>query len=620
MKLIKFRTQNYKSIKDSGYCWLASDLTTLAGKNESGKSAILESLRDFDTNIEVIPDSALPLDDSGEPIIELCFEVEKTDLDEISKETDISLGKELRDLIGKNGLTILKYKDGSYNFSTQINELLNKQTQESNQQCFKKIKQFIEKIKKIEQLSGIADPQINENVENSQQTINLFVTQANPLVATIPDDVKKQQATENVTALVAEIKNLQQENTANKFLDEIKQYIPNFVFFSDFKDILPFELPLAEAKQNKTIQDFAKVANLDLDKVIQATDTQRRRNILSKHSATISGDFMGYWGQNKLDLIAEPDGDKLRLGVKEAGKTILFKPEQRSKGFQWFLSFFLRLNAEKDEINVILIDEPGLYLHAKAQKDVLKVLEEVSKEAQVIFSTHSPYLIDSERLDRIRLILKDEDGTKIENKIHKGADKETLTPIITTIGLDLSQEFSIAGKKNVVLEGISDYYYFQALKDFLPKTTKGIDANFIPCCGASKIPQIISLLIGWDLEFVSALDNDTEGKKIAKELKEKLQIDEEKVILISEQDYFSIEDLFTHDDFNSFVIDEPKNNDKSTSNSKFVKDQKIDKVLLAKKFLDQVKKDKSKVKLSQVTTDNFKTIFEKIGTCFNHAN
>ena len=620
MKLIKFRTQNYKSIKDSDYCWLASDLTTLAGKNESGKSAILESLRDFGTNIETIPDGALPLDDSGEPIIELCFEIEKTDLDEVSKEASISLSKELRDLIIKDGLTISKHKDGSYDFAIQINELLNNQIQEANQQCFKKVKQLIEKIKKIEQLSGVADPQIDESVENSQQTINQFVAQVNPLIATIPDEVKKQQATENVATLVAETNGLQKESPVNKFLEEIKQYIPDFIFFSDFKDILPFEIPLAEAKQNKTIQDFAKVANLDLDKVIQATDTQRRRNILSKHSAAISGDFMGYWGQNKLDLIAEPDGDKLRLGVKETGKTILFKPEQRSKGFQWFLSFFLRLNAEKDNINIILIDEPGLYLHAKAQKDVLKVLEEVSKEAQVIFSTHSPYLIDSERLDRIRLILKDEVGTKIENKIHKGADKETLTPIITAIGLDLSQEFSIAGKKNVVLEGISDYYYFQALKDFLPKATKGIDANLIPCCGASKIPQIISLLIGWDLEFVSALDNDTEGKKIAKELKEKLQVDEARIILISEQDNFSIEDLFTYDDFNSFVIDEPKNDDKSVSNSKFLKDQKIDKVLLAKKFLDQVKKDKSKVKLSQITTDNFKAIFERIGTCFNHAD
>lgn len=616
MKLIKFRTQNYKSIKDSGYCWLASDLTTLAGKNESGKSAILESLRDFDTNIKDIPSTAIPLDDSGKPIIELCFKVDKTDLEDISKETNIFLSKDFRDFIKSNGLTVFKYKNGSYDFTSQINELLNNEIKEVNKQCFKKIRLLIKKIKETEQLSELVDPQIDDNIENSQQSINQFITQTTRSINSISDKVVRLQITENNVTLASEVKNLQKESFANTFLEEIKRYIPNFIFFSDFEDILPFELPLSEAKQNETIQDFAKVAQLDLDMVINEDDTQRRHNILSKHSAVISGDFMGYWGQNKLELIVEYDSDNLRFGIREAENTIMFKPEQRSKGFQWFLSFFLRLNAKNKDMNIILIDEPGLYLHAKAQKDVLKVLEKVSKESQVIFSTHSPYLIDTERLDRVRLILNDTNGTKIENKIHKQADKETLTPIITAIGLDLSDEFSIAGKKNVVLEGISDYYYFQALKDFLPKTAKGVDAKLIPCCGASKIPQIVSLLIGWGLEFVSALDNDREGKKIAEVLKEILKVDESKIILISDKDNSSIEDLFTHADFSSFVIDEPNQIGKNMSNSIFLKDNNYDKVLLAKKFLDKVKKDKSKVKLSQTTIDNFKDIYEKIEMCF----
>ena len=218
-----------------------------------------------------------------------------------------------------------------------------------------------------------------------------------------------------------------------------------------FLDILPFELPLSQAKDNKPVQDFAKVSDLDLDKVINSTDSQQRRNLLSRHSAKISGDFKGYWEQAELELVAEPDGGNLRLGVREFGNTLLFKTEQRSKGFQWFLSFYLRLNAEQDQgRNVILIDEPGLYLHAKAQQDVLKVFENISEASQIIISTHSPYLIDTHRLDRVRLISKDDQiGTRIENKIHKGAEAETLTPIITAIGLDLSSEFSIAGKKNV---------------------------------------------------------------------------------------------------------------------------------------------------------------------------
>ena len=101
MKLIRFRIQHYKSIKDSGWCWLASDVTTLAGKNESGKSAILEALRDFETDVKSIPDGAKPIDDSGKPMIEMCFEVGKSILDEIAEETGITLADETRKYVSK---------------------------------------------------------------------------------------------------------------------------------------------------------------------------------------------------------------------------------------------------------------------------------------------------------------------------------------------------------------------------------------------------------------------------------------------------------------------------------------------------------------------------------------
>ena len=612
MKLIKFRITKYKSIKDSGYCWLASDLTILAGKNESGKTAILEALRDFDTDVEKIPDDALPLDESGQPVIELCFEINKPTLDEIAKEIKITIDKPTYNLIDSKGLMILKNHNGSYDLEKGVAEALDKQKNETDQQHIQKIQTIVKKLREIEQLSNIVEPKFEGGVETIQQAATQFVTQATDQIASIPEEVKKEKSSEMLAIITTEANALQKGRPSSKFLEEVVLYIPNFIFFSDFLDILPFELPLSEAKEHKVVKDFAKVAGLDLDKVIQAgTNTQLRRNILSRHSATISGDFMDYWGQDKLDLIAEPDGDKLRLGVKESGKTMLFKPEQRSKGFQWFLSFYLRLNAEKDETNIILIDEPGLYLHAKAQKDVLKVLKKISKEGQVIFSTHSPYLIDARRLDRIRLILKEDNGTRIENKIHKGADNETLTPIITAIGLDLTQQFSITGKRNVLLEGISDYYFLRALKEYLPES-EADQVNLIPCVGASKIPQIASLLIGWDLEFLTVLDNDREGKRIARELSEKLSIDESKIIFVSNRDDFSIEDLFSHDDFNTFVLEDIKNSRQDLLNSKFLKEKKLDKVLLAKKFFEKIERDKSQTSLSQDTIGVFKVIFDKI--------
>lgn len=617
MKLIKFRIQHCKSIRDSGWCWMASDLTTLAGKNESGKSAVLEALRDFDTDVESIPAGAMPLDDSGEPMIELCFKPDKSELDEIASESGVPLERDVRDFIAKDGLTVLKDHEGSYYLGEDVAGLIDRKKNEANQKHIKTIQASVEKLKKYDPLSDLADPNLEGSIENIQTAVSGCSGQATAKAATITDESTKQKVTEIIQSLTAESSALQKDDPSEKVLEKILEYIPNFIFFSDFLDILPFELAFEEAKKHQTVKDFCKVADLDLDKVIATTDTQRRRNMLSDHSATISGDFMEYWEQDKLELVAEPDGSILRLGIRRRGETMVFKTEQRSKGFQWFLSFYLRLNAQKADTNIILIDEPGLYLHAKAQKDVLKVLEEISEESQVIFTTHSPYLIDAKRLDRVKLILKDENGTHIENKIHKGADTETLTPIITAIGLDLTQDFSIAGQRNVLLEGISDYFFLRALQEYISKP-KISDVSLIPCVGAQKIPQLVSLLIGWDLEFLAVLDNDSEGKRIAKELTDELAVGNEKIIFVSPTDNFSIEDIFTREDFNTFVLDNTQNHnsDQSVPNSKFLKNQKIDKVLLAKKFFERVQQDKSKIKLSQVTIDAFKEVFDKISAGF----
>jgi predicted ATPase len=77
MKLTKFEIQNYKSIKKSNECWLASDITILAGKNECGKTACLEALRDFNPVIKEYPVDALPEDRGDEdfPTVKLWFQL-----------------------------------------------------------------------------------------------------------------------------------------------------------------------------------------------------------------------------------------------------------------------------------------------------------------------------------------------------------------------------------------------------------------------------------------------------------------------------------------------------------------------------------------------------------------
>ena len=132
--------------------------------------------------------------------------------------------------------------------------------------------------------------------------------------------------------------------------------------------------------------------------------------------------------------------------------------------------FYIKVSARASENvpNIILIDEPGLFLHATAQEDILRKLEDSAKEVQLIFSTHSPYLLEADKLNRVRLIHRtNEDGTQIENKVHALADKETLTPILTTIGLGLNAGISALDKKNnVIVEGPSDVFISMLLRKY----------------------------------------------------------------------------------------------------------------------------------------------------------
>ena len=208
-----------------------------------------------------------------------------------------------------------------------------------------------------------------------------------------PSDMAQLEA---IAEALSETDRISQEDVGNSLseivTDRLRELTPKFVFFSDFKNLLPESVPVAEAHNSQPVVDFARIAGLDLEKLVGIESTQRRTILLSKTSASITGDFGSSWRQEDVVLEANENGPDLRFYVTEMGSTIKQTAGQRSQGFQWFLSFFLRLRASDAERAIVLIDEPGLYLHAKAQNDLLQVLEQLHKEDGhlIIFSTHSP--------------------------------------------------------------------------------------------------------------------------------------------------------------------------------------------------------------------------------------
>ena len=611
MKIKSFRIKNYRSIKDSGVCYMSGDnITILAGKNESGKTAILEALEDFNTE-KIIREKAVPIQsEKTKPEIAITFEIHKETLNEIFSEINFKA-----ETSGSSDVEIIKKYPMEYLLSEESIKMLGIKDEQLLKRAQKEITGIYEQIKDIHsefsQIGGIL-PEINfENITNFRSQVENFRNQTQPNLTQIPDEEirgKFIQAFEKIINKTTDIDNL--GSVEKKFIEQIKQRIPNFILFRVFDDIFPSEIPLSEAPRNELIKDLTIISNLNLELITSSPAAHKMRH-KSQLNVKLKEDYKKFWTQDLTNLNIDWDSKNLQFFIEE--DEYFYPPNMRSKGKQWHLAFYIRVSAraKEDVPNIILIDEPGLFLHAKAQEDILRKLEDSAKDAPIVFSTHSPYLID--KLPRIRLILKTtEKGTLISNKIHKGADKETLTPIITAIGLDLSMGLDIAKDNDILVEGISDYYYLSAFKELLNFKFKK-ETHFIPSVGADKFNFLVPLLIGWGLNYCAVLDNDKRGQTVEKKLLKDFGHTGIKIISVSENKDEEIEDLFEKGDFIKYVLNENSDempNDKKNSQMIKQKDKNYDKVLLSKLFFEKI--NDGSISLSADTKKNFENILERI--------
>lgn len=614
MELLSFRIKNYRSIKDSGECHLSGDnITILAGKNEAGKTAILEALEDFNNN-RAIRDEAKPLEDiNAIPEIAINFEIDKELLDKIKQELGIkpeSTGPIRVEFIKKYP------KDYMYRISSKGLERLglDKSLLSKKRQQISKDFDQAKSIYSAFPTTNITMPQIDlENTEISLARLKDFKKNIEPILAQQDESIRSSftNTLENLISCLTELEN--QKSTEKKIIHELRtKWIPNFILFSTFDDIFPSEIPFEEASKNKLIKDLDIISDLNLEVIKSGTSPQQAKH-KKQLNVRVSESYKKFWEQDITNLSIDWDSNKLIFHITEGDN--FYPPKMRSKGKQWHLAFYIRVSARarEDVANVILIDEPGLYLHARAQKDVLRKLEDCANDTEVIFSTHSPYLIDINKLGRIRLVSRStEYGTTISDKIHKGADQDTLTPIITAIGLDLSLGLDIAKNNNILFEGITDYYYVTAFQQlFQFKFSQ--DVHLIPSAGADKTAILTSLMIGWGLNFCIVLDNDLKGRQTEARLSKEFTENTIKLIKISENVDEEIEDLFTREDFIRCVLrEDPSTLPSDKHNSQIIKqkEKKYDKVVLSRLFLENLQS--GRVKVTTETKQKFKEALQKI--------
>jgi predicted ATP-dependent endonuclease of OLD family len=178
---------------------------------------------------------------------------------------------------------------------------------------------------------------------------------------------------------------------------------------------------------------------------------------------------------------------------------------------------FSGLDAHKDSI--LLLDEPGLSLHPLAQEDLSKFFDGLSGSNQLVYTTHSPFLVDADHLERVKAVFVGGNGTTRIAADLKAADQKTpesksIYPVFAALGLSVSKTL-LLGCKAVIVEGPSDQFYLSAIKNIL--IGKGLikpakEILFIPAWGVRGVKAVISILTGIEEELPSViLDSDKAG-------------------------------------------------------------------------------------------------------------
>lgn len=600
MKLHSFRIKKYKSITDTGEVLLSDhdNITVLAGQNESGKSSVLEALDAYENDNFEKDSKPFSTESSVTQSVSCTYEIEDSD-----------------------------------NFISSLSDSIKEEyeiTDEDIDLIFDE-----EKMKKITQFTLSRSFSTEENESRLDVNDEAFnIIKASILTVKEENDVKKEDGTVEKEVTEKKLIDLDNEKDMPKVADIFRNQTPNILLFNDFCDLLPDRITLASLKTKKkdtkgydAVKNLEKLLNIDFVKLYEREDLERGA-IEDEHNQKISVDFQKSWGQkihntNKIDIKYDfqkknTDDESYVNFYTETKDRQRLKPHQRSKGLIWFLSFWLELKAQnsKDQQLIILADEPGLYLHVKAQEDILKLFEQLAGDGhQIVYTTHSPNLIEVEKLSRINLVINDQkNGTLLESvttsKIDTKNKQDALQPIANAIGFSVS-DFGLSSKKSVILEGISDFFYYSAMRQLLKRE---VDYTLVPGIGVRKQKTLVSFCIGYGIDWFCVFDDDSsrgnDSQNTFEDIKkyffeEDVDSAERKMYLT--ENISCVENMFTKEDIN--LIDNTVQ-DKATP-EKMIGGKR--KVLFSKLFHEKVMNGEITEKnISKNAKENFKKVFDWI--------
>ena len=349
-------------------------------------------------------------------------------------------------------------------------------------------------------------------------------------------------------SLITEEEKILSNSKTSTLINAIVRKLPNILYFDDFSDRVPESVSFPENYietdllvrgkdrewQEIVVEIFSRAVEeeFSLKHFLQLTDEDDRDNWLSDVESTLNREIIEEWSNLKRAFTSfSEDSDTLQLSIKysvvsgkptfkfkvidseDLGKDRFFDVTQRSKGFQWFFNFIMKLKfnpkyKSSPENAIYLLDEPGSYLHSSAQVELLKKLCDIGKKNTILYCTHSQYLLDPDVINISSIKIASKSDGRINLQDYGNSNYTRSLGAFSALYDALHLKFGFKEqmlRKCILVEGIVDYYFFNMFLGFK-------SFNVIPGAGCSQLRELISILISCSEKFVVVLDNDKEGR------------------------------------------------------------------------------------------------------------
>ncbi len=551
MKLVNAQVTYYRSVEDSEEFAVDPEITCLVGKNESGKTTVLQALYRLNPVEKVALDEVVDFPTKLTrrrrdwrpkqriPVVTATFRYEPAEL----KAIEADLGPAA--LTSPEFTVTIGYRNTTKTFGHHYDEAA-----------------IVRHL-----VAGFDLPKAAAVPVNAAETIE-------DLLAAL-DGIEQPPA--DVTSLAERIRTWRNEDVGCYLIDKHTE-LPKFVYFGDY-DVMPGKVSIPDLLNRKTAGTLTRgeqalLSLLNMAGVspedFQHTDRHERLiRELENTSNVISEEVFEYWSQNndlEVDLKVLPveegaaaplnQGPILQIRVRNQRHKVSVPFDDRSRGFVWFFSFlayFTELEAEQDNDLILLLDEPGLSLHGRAQEDLLRLIDQrLADKHQVLYTTHSPFMVPPKHLDRVRTVVdQDQMGTRVSSDILK-ADSDTAFPLLAAMGIEMTQTLFL-GENTLLIEGPSDLIYLDVLSDAAESAGRtGLDPIWVktPIGGSGKLSTFATLLGANKLNVAVLIDSSTKDTQAVKRLRDNGQLGKNGLVEVSEftaNDDADIEDLLEPD-------------------------------------------------------------------------